>query len=216
VVTIGFVLGQFQNSVSVGVVSGLSRSINADNGQGMSEHLDRVIQTDAAINPGNSGGPLLNLRGEVVGVNVATAQGVQSIGFALPINEVKTAIDSVKKHGSIVRPYVGIYYIDIDSDIQMQYGLPVSSGTLVKRTLPAGASGSIATQAMSAVIPGSPAEKAGIQDGDIITSIDGKALVGATSFASIIRQKNVGSKVTFTLLRNGEIHTVIVTLATAS
>ena len=239
VVAIGFVLGQFQNSVSVGVVSGLLRSINADNGQGDSEHLDRVIQTDAAINPGNSGGPLLNLRGQVVGINVATAQGVQSIGFALPINEVKTAIDSVKKYGSIIRPYVGVYYMDIDSDLQEQYNLPVSSGTLVRRTLPSvilglpkaidnnGGSASNASTSVvgmtsdagaaeSAVVPGSPAAKAGIKDGDIITAIDGKKLLPGTSFASVIRQKKVGDTVSFTVLRGSASVTIEVTLATAT
>jgi serine protease Do len=92
VIAIGFVLGEFKNSVSVGVISGLERSVVAGNSIGEKETLDKIIQTDAAINPGNSGGPLLNSKGEVIGINVAMAQGSQSIGFALPINAVKPMI----------------------------------------------------------------------------------------------------------------------------
>ncbi|KKT19235.1 MAG: Protease Do [Candidatus Nomurabacteria bacterium GW2011_GWB1_43_7] len=102
VIAIGNALGEFRNTVSVGVVSGLARSITAGDNSGKSEVLDHVIQTDAAINPGNSGGPLLNLRGEVVGVDVAIVQGSQNIGFALPINSVKGVIESVKQGNEVV------------------------------------------------------------------------------------------------------------------
>ena len=104
VIAIGNALAEFRNTVSVGVVSGLSRSITAGNGQGESEQLEEVIQTDAAINPGNSGGPLLNLRGQVVGVNVAVALGSENIGFALPANLVASIVESIETTGRIVRP----------------------------------------------------------------------------------------------------------------
>lgn len=204
VVAIGYVLGQFKNSVSVGVISGLSRSLDASGANGRAEHLDQVIQTDAAINPGNSGGPLLNLRGEVIGVNVATAEAVQSVGFALPINSVKTVIASVKKTGTIVRPYVGVYYMDINEQVQVNYNLPVATGTYIKKV-----------DGGTAVIPGSPAATAGMRDGDIITAIDGVKLTDNTNFASVIRQKTVGKKVQFSILRGAEKKTVSVLLEAA-
>src|SRR3990167_6154360 len=108
VIAIGNALGEFKNTVSVGVISGLSRSVSAGDSTGQVELLDHVIQTDAAINPGNSGGPLLDLSGRVIGVNVAVVQGSQGIGFALPVNSVKGAIESVKTTGKIVRPYLGV------------------------------------------------------------------------------------------------------------
>ena len=167
VIAIGNALAEFRNTVSVGVVSGLARSITAGNNSGGTEILDHVIQTDAAINPGNSGGPLLDLSGKVVGVNVAVAQGSQNIGFALPINSVKGAIESVKSTGKIVRPYLGLRYVAINADMQAKNNLTVDYGVLVK----AGASAS-----ELAVIPGSPADKAGIVENDIILEIDGVKL----------------------------------------
>lgn len=191
VIAIGNALAEFRNTVSVGVISGLSRSITAGDNSGKTELLDHVIQTDAAINPGNSGGPLLNLKGEVIGVNVAVAQGSQSIGFALPINTVRGTIDSVKKTGKIIRPYLGVRYVSIDANLKEKNNLSVDYGVLVK----AGA-----TPAELAVIPGSPAHKAGIVENDIILEVDGEKLDNKTSLASVIRQKKVGDIIRLKLL----------------
>jgi serine protease Do len=206
VIAIGNALGEFRNTVSVGVVSGLARSITAGNGSGKTENLDQVIQTDAAINPGNSGGPLLDLSGEVIGVNVAVAQGSQSVGFALPINSVKGAINSVKTTGKIIRPYLGVRYLAINQDIKDKNNLTVDYGVLVK---PGSNPGELA------VIPGSPADKAGIVENDIILEIDGVKIDEKTSLASLIRQKNVGDVVILKILDKGVEKTVSVVLEAA-
>ena len=203
VIAIGNALAEFRNTVSVGVVSGLARSIVAGDNSGNSELLDHVIQTDAAINPGNSGGPLLDLYGRVVGVNVAVAQGSQSIGFALPINSVKGAIDSVKATGKIIRPYLGVRYVSITPEMKEKNKLTVDYGVLVK----AGADVSDL-----AVIPGSPADKAGIVENDIILEINGIKLDDKTSLASIVRQKSIGEVITLKILHKGEEKTIQVTL----
>jgi serine protease Do len=206
VIAIGNALGEFSNTVSVGIVSGLSRSITAGDHSGGSELLDSVIQTDAAINPGNSGGPLLDLSGHVIGVNVAVAEGSQSVGFALPINSVRGAIESVKTTGKIVRPFLGVRYLAIDADIKEKNNLSVDYGVLVKQG---------ATASDLAVIPGSPADKAGIVENDIILEVDGKKLDNKTSLASIIRTKNVGDVVNLKILHRGDEKTVQVTLEAA-
>ncbi len=194
VVAIGNALGQFQNTISVGVVSGLSRSITAGDGGGMSEALDHVIQTDAAINPGNSGGPLLDLSGNVVGVNTAIVQGSQNIGFALPINSIKSVISSVQTTGKIVRPYVGIRYQAVTPEMKDANNLTVDYGVIVK----AGQN----TNEL-AVIPGSPADKAGLVENDIILEVDGVKIDADHDFAQTIRAKNVGDSVVLTVLSKG-------------
>ena len=207
VIAIGNALGQFRNTVSVGVVSGLSRSITAgDDESGQSESLDNVIQTDAAINPGNSGGPLLDLNGEVIGVNVAVAQGSQSIGFALPIDTVKSVIDSVESTGKIIRPYLGLRYIQVNQDLKDKNNLTVDYGVLVRRGT---------ADSDLAVIPGSPADKAGIVENDIILELDGVKLDDTTDFASLIRAHKVGDVVVLKVLSKGVEKTVNVTLEAA-
>ncbi|OGI64765.1 hypothetical protein A3H53_00530 [Candidatus Nomurabacteria bacterium RIFCSPLOWO2_02_FULL_40_10] len=206
VIAIGNALGEFRNTVSVGVVSGLARSITASSGSGTSEVLDHVIQTDAAINPGNSGGPLLDLSGKVIGVNVAIAQGSQNIGFALPINSVKGAIESVKTTGKIIRPYLGIRYVTVTAEMKDKNNLTVDYGVLIK----AGAN----TNEL-AVIPGSPADKAGIVENDIILQIDGVKLDEDTSLASVIRGKSVGQIIKLKVLSKGVEKTLPVTLEVA-
>jgi serine protease Do len=207
VIAIGNALGEFRNTVSVGVVSGLSRSITAgDQVSGASENLDHVIQTDAAINPGNSGGPLLDLSGNVIGVNVAVAQGSQSIGFALPINSVKGAIESVKQTGKIIRPYIGIRYMQITQEVKDANNLSVDYGVLIQRGQ---------TSSEIAVIPGSPADKAGLVENDIILEVDGVKLDQDHDLASIIRQHKVGDTVSLTILHKGTQKTVPLTLAAA-
>jgi len=206
VIAIGNALGEYRNTVSVGVVSGLARSVVAGDASGKTELLDKVIQTDAAINPGNSGGPLLDLSGNVIGVNVAIAQGSQNIGFALPINSVKSAIESVKTTGKIVRPYLGVRYVAINSEMKDKNNLSVDYGVLVK----AGQN-----QNELAVIPGSPADKAGIVENDIILEINSIKLDNKTTLASLIREKNIGDVINLKILHKGVEKNVQVTLEAA-
>ena len=206
VIAIGNALGEYRNTVSVGVISGLARSITTGDNSGHTEVLDHVIQTDAAINPGNSGGPLLDLSGKVIGVNVAIAQDSQSIGFALPVNSIKGAVESVKATGKIVRPYLGVRYIAVNPEIKEKNNLTVDYGVLVKQG---------ATQSDLAVIPGSPADKAGIVENDIILEVDGVKLDENTGLASVIRQKKIGQVINLKILHRGEIKNVFVTLEAA-
>lgn len=206
VVAIGNALGKFKNSVSKGIISGLSRSITAGDNSGYSEQLDKVIQTDAAINPGNSGGPLLNLDGKVVGINVAVVQGSENVGFALPINSVKSAIDSVRKTGKIIRPYVGVRYIPITAELKSKNNLSVDYGVLVGRGQ---------TVSELAVIPGSPADKAGIVENDIILEVDGQKIDQEHSLANLIRNKNVGDNIALRILSKGVEKTIYLKLEAA-
>ncbi len=205
-IAIGNALGEFENTVSVGVISGLYRSIIAADNFGQAEALDEVIQTDAAINPGNSGGPLLDLKGLVIGVNVAVARGSENIGFALPINLIKNVIESVKKNNKIIRPYLGIRYTRITPQLKEKNNLPFDYGALVARGQ---------TAADLAVIPGSPADKAGIVENDIILEINGIKLDGEKNLSTIVRRKQVGDTVTLKIFHRGETKTVTVRLETA-
>lgn len=202
-IAIGNALSEFRNSVSVGVISGLSRSIVAGNSFGQSEQLDQVIQTDAAINPGNSGGPLLNSSGQVIGVNVAVALGSENIGFALPANTVKSVVQSVQKTGKIVRPFLGVRYLPVTPQLQEANKLSADYGVLVIRG---------ETPQELAVVPGSAADKADIREGDIILEADGKRLTEETSLAMIIRTKNVGDTVRLKVLSQGSEKEVSVVL----
>lgn len=191
VIAIGNALGEFQNSVSVGVVSGLARSIMAS-GAGMAETLDQLIQTDAAINSGNSGGPLLNLSGEIIGINVAVASGAENIGFAIPINQAKRAIESVKATGKIIYPFLGVRHILVDEEVKAQYNLPVDYGAWVVRGNEIGD---------VAVTPGSAADKAGIKENDIILEVNGQKITTENTLSKIILSYNIGDKVKIKLLR---------------
>jgi len=202
VVAIGNALAEFRNSVSVGVVSGLARSIVASDGMGGSEQLDQVIQTDAAINPGNSGGPLLNINGEVIGVNVAVSRGADNIGFALPAHIVEQVVDSVRKYGEIVRPYLGVRYVVLNEQLAQANNLAFDYGVLV-------VSGGASEE--PAVIPGSPAEFAGIDEGTIILAVDGVELRGI-ELSTILRGKQVGEEVELSVVQDGEQKTVRLTL----
>lgn len=202
VIAIGNALAEFRNSVSVGVVSGLSRSIVASDGVGGSEQLNHVIQTDAAINPGNSGGPLLNIAGEVVGVNVAVSRGADNIGFALPAYAVKQVVESVQEHGEIVHPYLGVRYVMLSEELAEAHALGSAYGALV-------ISGNSPSEV--AVIPGSPADQANITENTIILSIDGMELIDI-DLASELRGKAVGDEVTLVVLQDGVRKTVQVTL----
>lgn len=205
-IAIGNALGEFQNSVSTGIVSGLFRSITARTGIGTQEQLDGVIQTDAAINPGNSGGPLLDIQGNVIGINVAMQDGAENVGFALPSNMVKGIVDSVRKYGKIIKPYLGIRYAPVTDALAESNKLSVDYGVLVAR-------GESSNEL--AVIPGSPADKAGIVENDILLEVDGVKLEKSKSLASIIRQKSVGQTITIKLLHDGETKEVTAKLEQA-
>ena len=203
-IAIGNALGQFSNTVSVGVVSGLSRTVTASGGlsSNSQETIRGVIQTDAAINPGNSGGPLLDLNGDVVGIDTAIASNAQGIGFAIPINQAKRDITSVTTSGQIQAPFLGVRYISITADMAKQQNLLVSAGALVR-----GSSDG------PAVAPNSPAAKAGVEVEDIITAVNGQAIDANHDLGTIINQFNVGQTVTLTINRGGKTITLQVTLA---
>jgi len=207
VVAIGNALGQFQNTVTSGIISGYGRSVQASDSTGTtSENLDDLFQTDAAINEGNSGGPLVDLNGDVIGINTAIASDSQNIGFAIPINDVVGLIKNVETSGQLQQPYLGIYFIPITSDVTQQYKLSTDNGAWVPPT-------SVTGQA--AVIAGGPADKAGVQAGDIITAINGQAINQNTSLTSIIDQSSVGNQVTLTINRGGKTITLQATLGAA-
>lgn len=203
VIAIGNALAEFPNSVSVGVVSGLSRDIVAGDGFRFRESLEGVIQTDAAINRGNSGGPLLNLKGEVIGVNVAVAGSGENIGFALPSTVVSSVYKSVAEHGEIVRPFLGVRYLQITKEIADRNNLDIEYGVLIVRG---------EKRSDLAVIPGSPADKAGLEENDIILEVDGHKLDGSKSLAALLRTYNVGDKVTLLVMHDGEEKEVTVEL----
>ncbi|HUC02172.1 MAG TPA: trypsin-like peptidase domain-containing protein [Candidatus Paceibacterota bacterium] len=202
-IAIGNALGQFSNTVSVGAVSGLGRTVTASAPDtGAQETISGVIQTDAAINPGNSGGPLLDLRGDVIGIDTAVASDAQNIGFAIPINEAKAAISSVESTGAIQAPYLGVEYEDVTPAIATANKLPITYGAWVS----SGGSG-------SAVMGGSPAAKAGIQAGDIIESVNGVKLDTTHDLANVINEYSVGTTVTLVVNRKGQEITLQATLA---
>lgn len=204
VVAIGNALGQFQNTVTSGIISGYGRSIQASDSSGSTEeNLTDLFQTDAAINEGNSGGPLVNLSGQVIGINTAIASDSQNIGFAIPINDVTGLIQSVEKTGKLEQPYLGVLYIPITSDIASQYNLNVSQGAWIPPTDITG---------QSSIIAGGPAAAAGLQVGDIITAIDGQQLNQNTSLTSVIDKDQVGQVVTLSIRRGNKTLSIKATL----
>jgi len=193
VIAIGNVLGEFRNSVSVGVISGLGRTITASGG-GLVETIEDVIQTDAAINRGNSGGPLLNLKGEVTGINTAMVLEAQSIGFAIPINKAKKDIEQVKTLGKIVYPFLGVRYVLITEKIQKENNLPVSYGAWVIK----------GSYGETAIFPDSVAEKIGLKEGDIILEFNGEKITTENTLAKIIMEYNPGDEIVLKILREGK------------
>lgn len=194
VIAIGNALGEFRNSVSTGVISGLSRLIVAGGADFGSEQLTGVIQTDASINPGNSGGPLLNLDGQVIGINTAVSTQGQNIGFALPINEAKKTYESVKKHGRIIRPWLGVRYVQIDDEIAKKNNLKVNYGALILRG---------ENQSDLAVIPGSPANKAGLEENDIILEVNNQKIDQDNPLSKVVGKYNVGEEINLKILKKG-------------
>jgi len=200
VVAIGNALGQYKNTVTSGILSGTGRPVTASTGSGQSETLTDLLQTDASINSGNSGGPLLNMAGQIIGINTAVATNANGIGFAIPINATKGILAGVLEKGAIERPFIGINYLSITPEIARSYKLPVRIGAYVF------------SDNSSPVAAGSPAEEAGIEKGDIIQKINSYTIGENGGLPSIIGQFRVGDKVTFTILRDGKTVTKEVTL----
>lgn len=200
VVAIGNALGQYKNTVTSGILSGTGRPVTASTGSGQSETLTDLLQTDASINSGNSGGPLLNMAGQIIGINTAVATNANGIGFAIPINATKGILAGVLEKGAIERPFIGINYLSITPEIARTYKLPVRIGAYVF------------SDNSSPVAAGSPAEEAGIEKGDIIQKINTYTIGENGGLPSIIGQFRVGDKVTFTILRDGKTVTKEVTL----
>lgn len=196
VIAIGTALGEFQNTVSTGVVSGLSRYISAQTGfSGQVEELRGLIQTDAAINPGNSGGPLIDIEGKVIGINTAIVFGAQNIGFTIPINNAKKDLADLKKHGRIIKPFLGIRYVIINKEIQERNKFPVDYGAIILKEY---------TPEAYAVVPGSPAEKAGLKEMDIVLKFNGEKIDEKNTILDKIQDCKVGDKINLEILRNNK------------
>jgi len=202
VMAIGNTLGRYQNSVTKGIVSGIGRSLIASDQVGNAEALDNVLQTDAGINQGNSGGPLIDLLGNVVGINVAIDQGGSSIGFAIPINDARPVIKSVKEVGRIVRPRLGVRYIMLTPQIAQDNKLSQNSGAWIKKS----------QDGTPAILPGSPAEKGGILAGDIIIEINAIKIENKNTLISVINKYKPGNRIGLRIVRDGKIIVKIVVL----
>jgi S1-C subfamily serine protease len=203
-IAIGNPLGEFENTVTTGVVSGLGRQIVAGSqATSSSEQLNNLIQTDAAINPGNSGGPLLDSAGQVIGVNTAVSQDAQGIGFAIPIDVAKPIMQQAVDGKSLTRPWIGIYYQPVTKQLADERNLSVETGVIVD-----------ANGNRPAVFPGSPAAAAGLQEGDVITAIDGSQITAESDLAELMLPHQPGDKITLSVVRAGSQHEIDVTLGT--
>ena len=197
VIAIGSPLGDFMNSVTVGVVSATGRSI--DTGYGY--QIEGLIQTDAAINEGNSGGPLVNLAGEVIGINTLVVRSsgsgnvAEGLGFAMPSNTAQAVASQIIETGRFSRPYLGLQWQAITPNIARMYRLPVEWGVYV-----------------TDVVNGSPADQAGIQSGDIITQVGEFVLNESQSYINALFEYQPGDQVTIGLVRNGQLIEVQVVL----
>jgi serine protease Do len=208
VVAIGNALGQFQNTVTSGIISGYGRSVQASDSSGDSssdENLDDLFQTDAAINEGNSGGPLVNMNGQVIGINTATAGDAENIGFSIPINDARGLIDQVVKTGKFATPYLGVRYIPLTADVANEYSLHVNNGAFIAPS---------SDSSSPSVISGSPADSAGLKTNDIITQVNGKNINQSNSLTSLLDQFEPNDKVTLTVIRGIQTLHILVTLGT--
>ncbi|OGZ96163.1 MAG: hypothetical protein A3I44_01980 [Candidatus Sungbacteria bacterium RIFCSPLOWO2_02_FULL_51_17] len=193
VIAIGTALGEFQNSVSCGIVSGLSRFISAvTDMEGHQERLRGLIQTDAAINPGNSGGPLVNLSGEAIGINSAVVFGAQNIGFAIPIHRAKDDLDDLKKFGKIRKPFLGIRYLMLNKAVQAKFKLPIDHGAMILREHGPEGGG---------VVKGGSAHHAGLKEFDIILECDKSAITDKNTIEDLLDRVNIGDSISMKVLR---------------
>lgn len=199
VIAIGNALGEFHDTVSTGVISGLSRYITAFSGlSNQAEMLRGLIQTDAAINSGNSGGPLINIQGEVIGINTAVVMGAQNIGFAIPVNYAKKDLEEIKKYGKIKRPFLGVKYIILNKEIAKKDKLPINYGALIVRE----------ALGESAIIPNGAAEKAGLKEFDIILECQGEKITEKNPLSHILQKYKVNQEVFLKILRAGKKKTL--------
>jgi serine protease Do len=195
VIAVGNALGEFTDTLSTGIVSGLSRFITAFGGiDQQMQNLRGLIQTDAAINPGNSGGPLVNMEGRAIGINTAMIMGAQNIGFAIPINYAKKDLEEVKKFGKIIMPFLGVKYVLISKEMSEANKLPVENGALVVRE----------ALGESPIVEGSAADRAGIKEWDIITECNGQKITLKNPLANILQKCKIGEETTFAVLRDGK------------
>lgn len=202
VIAIGNALGQYQNTVTSGIVSGTGRSVTATDSTGLTvETLSDMIQTDAAINSGNSGGPLVNATGEVIGINTATSSTAENVGFAIPISSVKGMLSQLIANGEAKRAYVGVYSIEVTPEVAKSYNLPVNSGAYL-----------YSSSNYSAIINNTPASKAGLKDKDIIIAINGVKIGAAGSLSSLVGEYKVGDTIQLTVVREGKEIAINVTL----
>ena len=205
VVAIGNALGEFQNTVTTGIISGVSRPITAGDSTSSTESLTNLFQTDAAINPGNSGGPLVNTSGEVIGINTAVAGGgAQNIGFSIPTNDIKAQITSILKVGKLEIPYMGVRYIMLNEALKSNYQLATDQGAWLK-----------GNQNNQAVINGSPADKADLKEGDIIIKVNNEDVTADNPLASRLSKYGINDSVEITYLRDGKEQKTKVTLEAA-
>ena len=200
VIAIGNALGLFKNTVSSGIISGLSRSISAQADPHSVQELRGLVQTDAAINPGNSGGPLVNIFGQAIGINVAVVFGAENIGFAIPINAAKRALNDLKKYGRLRWPFLGIRYLTIDSNLKEKLKLPVDYGALI-------------ISEKHGIVPNSPADLAGLQEKDILLKVNGEKITADKSMPDFLQNLSVGETIKLQILRSGEKMEVKMTLA---
>ncbi|MFA5084176.1 MAG: trypsin-like peptidase domain-containing protein, partial [Candidatus Paceibacterota bacterium] len=200
VMAIGNALGLFKNTVSSGIVSGLSRSIAAQADVNSFQELRGLIQTDAAINPGNSGGPLVDIFGNAIGINVAVVFGAENIGFAIPINAAKRALIDLKKYGRIRRPFLGIRYLTIDPNLKEKLKLPVDYGALI-------------ASEEHAIVPKSPADLAGLQEKDILLEINGEKITTDKPIQDFLENLAVNETIKLRILRNEKEIDIKMTLA---
>jgi len=185
-IAIGNPLG-FEHTVTIGVISALGRPIQIPTQAGEVRYHRNLIQTDAAINPGNSGGPLLNIQGEVIGINTAVAMQARGIGFAIPVNEVKFAIEDIRDYGEVRRPWIGASITDITPEVQQYFGLERDQGVLVLE-----------------VLADSPAEEAGLKAYDVILDADRQRMDDTQQFLEFIRSREIGDRVMLRIIREGE------------
>jgi serine protease Do len=206
VIAIGNALGQFQNTVTTGIISGYGRDVTAGDQSGAQtdENLTDLFQTDAAINEGNSGGPLVNINGEVIGINTAIASNAQNIGFAQPVNDLKALISSVLDNGQLQQPYLGVRYVSLTNDLAHEFNLKITRGAYVT-----------SSDTEPAIVSGSPAERAGLKDHDVITKVNNLSIDDKTSLTSALSKYKVGDRVTLTVVRDGKTVAIKVTLGNA-
>lgn len=195
VIAIGNALGMFQNTVSCGIISGLSRSLYTPKAKNYPpQEMRGLIQTDAAINPGNSGGPLIDLSGKAIGINSVMIAGAENIGFAIPINSAKRDLLDIKKYGKIKRPFLGVRYITINQNLKEKLNLPFNYGALIIRE----------SSHDLAVIPNSPADKAGLKEKDIILECNSKKITTNYSILDVLEEKSVGDEINLLVWRKNK------------